>query len=62
MPDYLFLMHDDAADLKSTAGACYESLVNSLQARGALTLALRLNFTDLTDSISLGAIGLVVEP
>jgi hypothetical protein len=62
IPPTATVMHDDGTDLKSTTGACYESRVNSLQVGGALTLALRLNFTNLADSISVGAIGLVVEP
>jgi hypothetical protein len=62
IPPTATVMHDDGVELKSTTGDCYESQVGSLKARGALTLALRLNITDVGDSISLGAIGLVVEP
>jgi len=62
IPPTATVQHDDGADLKSTTGACYESRVNSLQVGGALNLALRLNFTNLADSVSVGAIGLVVEP
>jgi hypothetical protein len=60
IPPTALVVHDDAARLSSTKGACYESVVRGVRPEGAITLALRMNFTDTSDAIDIGAIGLVL--
>jgi hypothetical protein len=60
-PPSALVVHDDDTDLTSTTPTCADSMVSSLQPEGALTLSLRLNFVNTTDTIDIGAIALVVE-
>ncbi len=57
-PDRALVVHDDGTDLHSTTPSSYTSQVNGKRPRGALTLALRLNFagTGASHKINLGAV------
>lgn len=62
-PDQALVRHDDGTDLLSTAPACYRSqLVTSYRPGGAVLLELRLNFGNVADTITLGAIGVELLP
>ncbi len=58
VPTAVVIRHDDTTDLTSTVPVCAESAVDSYQPAGALTLSLRLNFANTTDTIDISAIGL----
>jgi hypothetical protein len=60
-PDQSVVRHDDATDLLSTRPASYRSpLVRAFRPGAAVSLALRLNFGNVADTITLGAIGMEV--
>jgi hypothetical protein len=60
-PDQSVLRHDDNTALRSTTPASYRSsLVRAFRPGAAVSLALRLNFGNVADTITLGAIGLEV--
>jgi hypothetical protein len=61
-PDHATVLHDDGTDLTSTIPVCYTSVVRGIRTTGAIALALRLNFQDTADTISLGAVGVRFEP
>ncbi|MEN3332667.1 MAG: hypothetical protein V7641_2032 [Blastocatellia bacterium] len=60
-PDQAVVRHDDATDLLSTTATSYRSpLVRAFRPGAAVSLALRLNFGSVADTITLGAIGMEV--
>lgn len=59
-PDQAVVRHDDATDLLSTTPICYQSPVVPFRPGAAIMLALRLNFGNVVDTITLGAIGVEV--
>ena len=61
-PDKAIIIHDDGTGLKDTSPTCYTSRVDGKvpSAGSTVTLALRLNFKNITDKIMLGAIGVKV--
>ena len=59
-PPSALVIHSDPTDLTSTKPTLYESTVSPQRPDGAITLSLRLNFQDSADSISIGAIGIVL--
>jgi hypothetical protein len=60
-PDHATVIHDDPADLTSTAPTTYSSAVAALAPSGAVNLELRLNFQNTSDEILLGAVGIKTE-
>jgi hypothetical protein len=60
LPPSAVVQHDDPTDLTSTIPALYESAVGNVATDGAITLELRLNFTNTADKVSIGAIGIVL--
>ncbi|MBI4927998.1 MAG: hypothetical protein HY835_09550 [Anaerolineae bacterium] len=61
LPPTALVIHDDPADLKSTTAAIYQSVVANRITDGTITLELRLNYVNTTDSIDFGAIGLLLN-
>jgi hypothetical protein len=60
-PDQAVVRHDDPTDLLSTTARSYRSpLVRAFRPGAAVSLALRLNFGNVADTITLGAIGIEV--
>jgi hypothetical protein len=62
-PDNAVVFHDDGTDLTSTVPTAYTSIVGGkLPTPGSsVTLSLRLNFQNTTDTIMLGAVDVVIE-
>lgn len=60
-PDRALVRHDDPTDLLNTVPTCYVSRVGAYRPEGAVTLALRLNFANPNDKITLGSVGVEVE-
>lgn len=61
LPPTALVIHDDPADLRNTTASTYQSIVPHLITDGTITLALRLNYGNTTDSIDFGAIGLLLN-
>ena len=62
-PDQAVVRHDDGTDLLSTTPTCYRSqIIGGYRPGGAALLQLRLNFGNIADAITLGAIGVEVIP
>jgi hypothetical protein len=61
-PEQAMVLHDDGTDLDKTSPECYTSKVGGkVPTPGkAVTLALRLNFKDITDQIMLGVVGVTI--
>jgi hypothetical protein len=59
-PDQSVVRHGDSTALLSAAPTCYRSPVVAFQPSGAVLLALRLNFGNIADAITLGAVGVEV--
>jgi hypothetical protein len=57
-PNQAIVRHDDPTDLKSTNSTCYSSKVTGFTPTASVTLALRLNFQNVSDKIMLGAVGI----
>lgn len=60
-PDAAYIIHDDGTDLTSTVPTYYSSYVGGQSVNGAITLSLRLNYSDTHDFIIIGAIAIVVS-
>lgn len=58
-PDAAYISLDDGTDLTSTTPATYSTPTGGLSVNGAITLSLRVNFTDTDDIIEIGGIGVV---
>ena len=56
-PDQTVVRHDDGTNLLSTSPTCYRSPVVAFRPGAAVLLALRLNFGNAADTITLGAVG-----
>jgi hypothetical protein len=62
LPPNTALIHADDADLTSTIGVTYESIVTRREViDGAITLTLWLHFADTVDRITIGVIGIVLD-
>lgn len=59
-PDQAIVHHDDTTDLLSITPTCYRSPVVAFRPAASVMLALRLNFTNVTDTIKLSSIGMEV--
>jgi hypothetical protein len=59
-PDQSIVRHDDGTNLQSTTPTCYRSPVVAFRPGAAVLLALRLNFRNVADTITLGGIGMEV--
>jgi hypothetical protein len=60
LPPAAVVQHDDGTDLISTTATLHESIVGNVATDGAITLSLRLSFTNIGDKISIGSIGILL--
>ena len=62
LPPSALVVFDDATDLTSTSPVCTTEDAGGITVDGAITLALRMNYTSPDDTVSIGAVGLLLGP
>ena len=62
LPPSAVVVFDDATDLTSTSPVCTTEDAGGVTVDGAITLSLRMNYTSTADTVSIGAVGLLLGP